>query len=211
MSQIYSSAKVKRMSALPPEPFNREKQYGNKRRAVIKAAGDSFRRQGYHNTSMTDIAATLGLTKAALYYYVKSKEEILFRCHVMVYDEMDQILIDHAAPDQDGLGELTIMFTELVKMLTRDGVSLLTDVSSLKGEWKTEVLMRRSVIENRITNIVERGMTDGSIRRGDPHLTVYFFMGSLNWLNAWYSEGGRLDSETIAEQFTRQMREGLAS
>ena len=94
--------------------------------------------------------------------------------------------------------------------LKDDGVSLLTDVSSLSGEWKTEVLMRRSVIENRITNIVERGMADGSIRQGDPHLTVYFFMGSLNWLNAWYSEGGRLDGEQIAEQFTRQMRDGLA-
>ncbi len=198
------------MNAKIQEPFDREKQYGHKRRAVIKAAGNSFRRQGYHNTSMTDIAATLGLTKAALYYYVKSKEEILYQCHVMVYDEMDQILIDHAAPDQDGLGELTIMFAELVKMLTRDGVSLLTDVSSLGGEWQSDVLARRNAIEARITSIVRRGMGDGSIREGDPNLTVYFFMGALNWLNAWYSEGGRLDSKTIAEQFTRQMREGLA-
>ena len=61
---------------MPPSPFNRERQHMAKRRAVIFAAGAAFRRRGYHNTSMVEIARSLGLSKAALYYYVKSKEEI---------------------------------------------------------------------------------------------------------------------------------------
>jgi len=104
-----------------------------------------------------------------------------------------------------------MMFSELVKMLTRDGVPLLTDVSSLGEDWQSDVLDRRNAIEARITAIVRRGMEDGSIRQGDPNLTVYFFMGALNWLNAWYSDDGRLDGEAIAEQFTGQMRAGLAA
>ena len=199
------------MSIDVKEPFNRERQHSNKRRAVIRAAGEAFRRQGYHNTSMVALAQTLGLTKAALYYYVKAKEEILFECHVMVYDAMDEILTASKMRGSSGLDELTSIFSDLVKMLTKDRLSLLTDVSSLGGSWKEQVLERRKKIERRVTNIVKRGMKDGSIRDGDPNLTVYFFMGALNWLNAWYSDDGRLEGETIAAQFTRQMREGLAA
>lgn len=199
------------MSIQIKEPFDRERQYANKRRAVIRAAGEAFRRRGYHNTSMTEIAQTLGLTKAALYYYVKSKEEILFECHTMVYDAMDDILAAHKKSSGNGLAQLSDIFSDLVKMLTRDGVSLLTDVWSLKGDWHSQVLSRRRKIERRITKIVKLGMTDGSIKKGDPNLTVYFFMGALNWLNAWYTGDGRLDGEAIAEHFTRQMRDGLAA
>lgn len=193
------------------EAFNREKQHGNKRRAVIRAAGEAFRRQGYHNTSMVEIARTLGLTKAALYYYVKSKEEILYECHIMVYEAMDEILRKFFGEGDTGLEELTLIFSELVRMLTRDGVPLLTDVSSLGGDLRKDVLARRNTIEARITSIVRRGMDDGSLRQGDPVLAVYFFMGALNWLNAWYSDDGRLDGDTIAQQFTEQMRRGLSA
>jgi len=197
------------MDSIVNEPFNREKQYANKRKAVIKAAGEAFRRRGYHNTSMVEIAKTLGLTKAALYYYVKSKEEILYECHVIVYDQMSHILRDNFGEGADGLEELTTIFSELVKMLTRDGVSLLTDVSSLSGDWQKDVLTRRSVIEARITATVRRGIDDGSIQSSDPKLAVYFFMGALNWLNAWYAPDGRVDGETVAAHFTQQMRSGL--
>jgi len=191
------------------EPFDREKQYAAKRRAVIRAAGEGFRRRGYHNTSMTEIAKLLGLTKTALYYYVKSKEEILFECHVMVYDAMDAVLAEHKKMDGSGLDHLSAVFSELVKLLTRDGLSLLTDVSSLSGDWQAEVLSRRSKIEKQISRLVKKGMSDGSIRAGDPRLTTFFFMGALNWLNAWYDPEGRLDGEDIAAAFTQQMRMGL--
>ncbi|MGJ8562611.1 MAG: TetR/AcrR family transcriptional regulator [Alphaproteobacteria bacterium] len=193
------------------EPFNREKQFAAKRRAVVRAAGEAFRRRGYHNTSMTNIAETLGLTKAALYYYVKNKEEVLFECHVMIYEAMEDALKIKAGPEQHGLDHLSEIFTRLVELLTRDGLSLLTDVNSLSGDWKEAVLTQRGKIEQRITQIVERGMADGSIRNADPRLTVFFFMGALNWLNAWYDPKGRADGSAIAAHFTAQMRAGIAA
>jgi len=199
------------MQASLKEPFNREKQFANKRRAVIRAAGEAFRRRGYHNTSVTEIAKVLGLTKTALYYYVKSKEEILFECHIMVYDAFDECLTEHKGKGETGLSELSTIFSELVKLLTRDGLSLLTDVSSLSGQWQKNVMARRGKIEARITKIVKRGMNDGSIRKADPQLTVFFFMGALNWLNAWYAPEGRIGGDLIAEQFTAQMRNGLSA
>lgn len=198
------------MDAAIKAPFDREKQFATKRRAVIRAAGQTFRRQGYHNTSMTEIAATLGLTKAALYYYVRNKEEVLYECHLMAYDAMDNILsVKHSGTT--ALDKLETLYIEFVTMLTASGVSLLTDVNSLRGENKTDVLSRRSKIERKIINLVKGGQKDGSIRNGDARLHVFFFMGALNWLNAWYDGEGRLEGQDIATHFALQMRAGIES
>src|SRR5204863_247104 len=50
--------------------------------AVIRAAAREFNRKGYHNTSLDDIAARLEVTKPTVYYYVTSKEQLLFQCFV---------------------------------------------------------------------------------------------------------------------------------
>jgi AcrR family transcriptional regulator len=198
------------MPAALKEPFDRNKQFSAKRRAVILAAGQAFRRQGYHNTSMTEIAANLGLTKPALYYYVRNKEEVLYECHLTAYDAMDEILsVKHQGAS--ALDKLEALYIDFVKMLTGSGVSLFTDVNSLGNENKSNVLARRGKIERKIIRLVKDGQKDGSIREGDARLHVFFFMGALNWLNAWYDASGRLKGEDIATHFALQMRAGIRS
>ena len=198
------------MDAALKEPFNRERQFASKRQAVILAAGQAFRRRGYHNASMTEIAKTLGLTKPALYYYVRNKEEVLYECHLMAYDAMDEIL-RRKYESETALDRLEALYVDFVKMLTASGVSLLTDVNSLGEDNKADVLARRGKIERKIIRLVKDGQKDGSIRAGDARLHVFFFMGALNWLNAWYDASGRLKGEDIAAHFALQMRAGLRS
>jgi len=196
------------MDAVLKEPFDREKQFASKRQAVILAAGQAFRRRGYHNASMTEIAKTLDLTKAALYYYVRNKEEVLYECHLMAYNAMDEILrVKHDGAS--ALDKLETLYIDFVNMLTASGVSLLTDVNSLRTKNKVDVLSRRAKIERKIIRLVKDGQKDGSIRAGDARLHVFFFMGALNWLNAWYDASGRLKGEDIAAHFALQMRAGI--
>lgn len=200
-------------TSIPAEakPFDREAQYNAKRRAVIRSAAAAFRRRGYHNASMTEIAKSLGLTKAALYYYVKSKEEILFEAHIMVYDKMDELVKSVRGQGETGLEKLQILYGEFAQMLTRDGLALLTDIDSLNGENQKMVLKRRGRIERAVTRLVEKGMADGSIKKADAKVTVFFLMGALNWLNVWFETGGRLSGENIAQQFVAQMSVGVAN
>lgn len=192
-------------------PFDRDFQFAAKKKAVILSAASAFRRRGYHNTSMTDIGKALGLTKAALYYYVRNKEEILFESHLMAYDSMDNILKVAQVDNHSALDYLETIFRQFVNLLTQSGVSLLTDVDSLSGEWQTQILARRNKIEKRVIRIVKQGQIDGSIRDGDPRLHVFFFMGALNWLNAWFESEGRLKGEDIANHFALQLRQGIST
>ena len=84
-------------------------------------------------------------------------------------------------------------------------------MDSLSGDRQSEILKRRQRIEQAVTKIVMRGQADGSIRGGDPRLHVFFFMGALNWLNVWYDSKSRISGDDIADHFSLQLRQGIAS
>src|SRR6201993_2090506 len=48
------------------------------RNRIFEIAAEVFHRKGYDNTSMSDVAAAAGLTKAGLYHHISSKESLLY-------------------------------------------------------------------------------------------------------------------------------------
>ena len=50
---------------------------GDTRERILTVANELFTEQGYEGTSLREIADRLGITKAALYYHFRSKDEIL--------------------------------------------------------------------------------------------------------------------------------------
>ena len=59
-----------------------------KRREIVDVAAELFEKHGFDRTSMSMIAERLGGSKATLYGYFKSKEELLDA--VLVYDVTEQ-------------------------------------------------------------------------------------------------------------------------
>ncbi len=47
------------------------------RQRIVEAANHLFYRQGYHNTSFSDIVDASGVPRGNIYYYFKSKEDVL--------------------------------------------------------------------------------------------------------------------------------------
>ncbi len=76
-----SSSRRPRAVASPwANPPEREQQRETKRQAVLAAAAQLFNERGFHATSLDDIAGRLHVSKPTLYYYVKSKDDILLEC-----------------------------------------------------------------------------------------------------------------------------------
>src|ERR1700677_2493728 len=59
----------------------RQRNQDIKRDAVLQTAAHMFLEQGYRRTSMSELARRLQITKPALYYYFRNKEEILVECY----------------------------------------------------------------------------------------------------------------------------------
>lgn len=65
---------------------------GSTRERILEIALELFIEEGYDKTSIRDIAERLGTTKAALYYYFKSKSEILLELHLRLHGIGTQLL-----------------------------------------------------------------------------------------------------------------------
>src|SRR5262245_36680593 len=62
------------------------------RERILDVALDLFVRKGYAETSLREIAAELGFSKAALYYHFESKQDILMALHLRVHSITDDVL-----------------------------------------------------------------------------------------------------------------------
>ena len=86
------------------------------RRRILAAALELFSTRGYAGTSMRDIAETMGMTKAALYYHFESKEQILEAVTEPIRVEMDRFLDEATGPAPPTPEQL---LTRLADMLSR--------------------------------------------------------------------------------------------
>ncbi len=71
-------------SALPPDAPDAEPL--STRERILDVALDLFIEKGFDKTSLREIAEQLGVTKAALYYYFASKEDILMALHLRLHE-----------------------------------------------------------------------------------------------------------------------------
>ncbi len=183
---------------LPP----REEQYELKRRAALEATANAFNAHGFYKTSLGDIAAELGVTKAALYYYFKSKDEILFECHTLAIDAMTSL--PAISEKLSGLQKVEAFVRGYVDMIvTSFGRCLvLTGTQPLEPENAEKCRAGRRKVHDLLVNMISEGVKDGSIRSQDPKLTANFIFGQLNWVAQWHRPDGRDDMGRISDEAT---------
>src|ERR1700677_1371704 len=63
------------------------------RERILDVALDLFVTQGYDGTSLREIAEQLGVTKAALYYHFKSKQDILMALHYRMHGLLEDSIL----------------------------------------------------------------------------------------------------------------------
>lgn len=194
-------------------PFDREVQRRSKREAVLRSAAASFNRQGFVNTSMNDVARSLGISKPTLYQYFSSKEDILYEAHLLSMAHADAGLEAANEEGKSGLDKLLLFFRRYMRgMLGEFGsCPVLTNVDSLSMERRSEVVERRARISGATRAFFDEGIRDGSIRSCDPGLAALFTLGAVNWIPLWYRETGPNSPEEIIDTFIALLRSSVAA
>ena len=197
----------------PTLVFDRDEQRRRKRDAVIGVAASAFNRRGFANTSMDDVAKALGVTKPTLYQYFASKQDILYECHHRAMDHGEAGLALAAGHDGSGCDKLMIYLRRYMQGIFGDfgTCAVLTDVDSLTQEQRDAVVIRRSAISGATQDIIESGITDGSILPCNAKLATLFTLGVVNWIPLWYRENGPSSPEEIINEFIKLLGTGLAS
>jgi AcrR family transcriptional regulator len=199
------------MAKDPISPFDREGLYDLRKRAILREAGMQFARRGFHATSLDDIAKSLNLTKAGLYHYVDTKEQLLFDCYLDGLEAAERCVQQAAEDGADGLDKLCRYIRAMFSMFDRpEGFfALVTEVTTL-GEEHQKVLRRKGrIVDHGLRSFIEEGIKDGSIRNCDATLIEFAIQGALNWIPKWYSSKGRKNVNEIVEEYIEFFSSGL--
>lgn len=200
-------AKTKWNNEIP----DKEKIRNIKRRALLNTAAQIFNERGYHRTTLDHVSERLGVTKPTLYYYIKSKEDILFQCSRMALSDMNDALQSVNDPTRTGrqrLEELMAQYFDLV--ITDFGKCLvICDVHAFSDENQKILLQARRQIDDAVQEIIRIGIADKSIAECNPRLTTFAIFGAYNWVSHWYDADGSMSAEDIKEGFITFLINGL--
>ena len=211
MKKASTAKRGRHASAWKSVVLSREQQFSLKRAALLREAGRTFSLRGYHNTSLEDVAKTLDVTKAALYYYVKNKQEILFECHMMSLDLGDEAMKYCEEHGRTGLEKILLLIDKYVQTITSEmgSFAVLGEYDALEPQNKAIVGKRRDKFDRAFRELISEGMSDGTVRAVDPKLTVFFFMGSINWMTRWFTPQGSATGEEIARSLVDLVKGAL--
>jgi AcrR family transcriptional regulator len=183
-----------------------------KRNRMLKAAARCFNLKGYSGTSLKDVADLLGLTDAALYYYVRNKQELVYLCYVRAADVGREAMQRAIGEGENGLETVRRYLRYHIEYMVGDEgpVAIMSEIPSLKPEHRQEVLELSRKHSAAFEALLEHGIADGSIAHCDVRMTGNAIMGSLNWIPKWF-HGDPAVAEKILEEFPRILSAGLAA
>jgi len=191
--------------------FNKTEQRRLKRDIVLKVAAACFNEKGISGTSLKDVANKLDITDAALYYYVKNKEELVTLCYMRALDLGEDALDRALEQGETCLERLQLYIRYQIAEVCgeRGPVAILSEVPSLKPEHQRLIRARSSAHTKRITQLLIDGIAEGSIYTSDPAITCNAILGAVNWMPKWYKPGAAPAGEQIAEGFVQAFTCGL--
>ncbi len=177
---------------------------------MLKAAARCFNQKGYSGTSLRDVADELGLTDAALYYYVRNKEELVYLCYVRAAD-LGREALDRALVEGDSGKDVVLRYFRYhIEMMVGDRgpIAIMSEIPSLKPEHRDEVLELSRQHSANFEAVLKTGITDGSIAPCDVRMTGNAVMGSINWIPKWFHGDSKL-AQKIINEFPDILTRGL--
>jgi AcrR family transcriptional regulator len=180
----------------------REQQREAKRNAVLQTAAQMFNERGFHATSLDDVAARLNVSKPTLYYYVKSKDEILFECVRTGLQMMQTGIAETSRGGGTAIEQLMACMRIYGHIVTMDFGMCLIRIGEdpLPPESRKELRRLKSAIDLEFRRLITAGVAEGTLEPCDPKITAFAIAGALSWIGRWYQPGGEYSAEEVVER-----------
>ena len=185
---------------------------GSRMEEVLQSAANFFFTKGFHGTTIEDVAHDVGMLKGSLYYYIKSKDELLYEILHKVIEQGDAHIAKQIDPEGDPVEQLKKALEAQIDYIIRNRVHVglfLHEFDSLPGKRQQTVLAVMTRYNDRFVELVRRGQEQGKFLDGNPWLIVNGFLGLCNWIYRWYPSEHEIEPETVQRVFVQMIMKGL--
>lgn len=181
-----------------------KQRYERRHDELVRQAAHGFARRGYDQTTMQELAASMGLATGALYHYFASKEELL---RAVCDQLMEPLLVgarELAASSGDGEPRLRALVRLWVAHVVehRDHMLVFQQERHVieSGERWRSVREARKSFERLVAETLA-----GVATRVDAPLALLALLGMVNHTAQWYRPRGALSPEQIADGYVALM------
>jgi TetR/AcrR family transcriptional regulator, cholesterol catabolism regulator len=179
---------------------------------VLQSARNIFFAKGFHATSIEDVARDVGLLKGSLYYYIKSKDDLLFQLLLAGIEDSDAFIAQNIDPAGDPVEQLERAIRAQIDYIIEHKVPFglfLHEFDALSGKRQHKLISVMSRYNNRFVELVKKGQLQGRLIEGEPWIIVNGILGMCNWLYRWYDTDHASDPEQVKQVFLRMLLQGI--
>lgn len=188
-------------------------QARRRRQELIDVAAGIFHEKGYDATSIQDVAEALGILKGSIYYYIDSKEDLLF--------EVVQEVHETALANMERLRKLDVAPSVKLRMFVQNHVRHIIDnlvkaavffhdYSSLSSERRQYIVRERDQYDEFLRKLIRDAQANKVVCPDvDPKLASFAVLGMMNWTYQWYRQDEKLSADAVATGLADMVLAGL--
>jgi TetR/AcrR family transcriptional regulator, cholesterol catabolism regulator len=183
----------------------------SRREEIVIAAAKTFAAKGYLATTLDEIAREIGVSKPALYYHIKNKEEILREIIGRIMEPMEEVA-RVGKSDLSPRERVETMIRMLVKFaVERKEITLIAlEQSRILPKRSQDALRRRQKeVEKVLQETLREGKQQGVFAVYDVKMASFAILAVSNWIYRWYQPGGTLTAKVISDQFIDLLENGF--
>lgn len=174
-----AGAEPARKPVRAPKPGKSQHKRQSKRETLLAGAAALFNARGIAATSLADVAEAVGLSRAAVYYYVNDRSELVFQCYS---SSCDLTADDLANASQEPCGLARILaFVHRAFAPERPQAVVLNDINALGEPLAAMIRTANDRNTAALISFVREGVDDGSIRDCDCEVAAQCVIGMINF------------------------------
>jgi len=152
-----------------------------KRREIVTRAWELFKENGFERTTMSEISERVGGSKATLYGYYDSKEQLFAAAlEQVIRDPADQVFAHLAGTGKLKMRLLNFARAMVEARLSEDLIAVEQALIAEARQSELGELLRARFVQpqwRRLAAALDREMVAGHLRKADPMLATWHFRG----------------------------------
>ncbi len=180
---------------------------------ILRKSAKLMARQGYHGTSMRDLAETTGHSLSGLYHYLKSKDDLLFKINERGFTSILETAKSILEQDISPADKLKAVISNHVDFFSSNMSEMRVmmfgthDIDRKRGQIIKELKDEYASLVKRAVNGFMESQSDRQFSELETSRKTYLLFGMMNWIYGWYSKNEHGSANELAsdiyETFTK--------
>ncbi|MBN4075631.1 MAG: hypothetical protein COA71_08535 [SAR86 cluster bacterium] len=148
---------------------------------ALDEGAKALNRRGVSQTSLTEIAKRLGISRSALYYYFEDQQDLVFQCYRRSCEQLT-LRLNEARRRSSGTFEAIEIFIESILNEDQPEFAVLSEPSFLRTDQRSMIFKLYDNLRTNLADILDEGINSKELRPCHSKLVASAIIGLISWI-----------------------------